>query len=1086
MECENCGHTNSARAKFCEECGTKLQVAPPQTYQPQAYTPRHLADRILRARGAVEGERKDVTVLFADVKGSMKLAEALDDETWHQILDRFFGILGDVIHHYEGTINQYTGDGVMALFGAPLALEDHARRACYAALDLREHLQAYAEDLKRRHGVNFSVRMGLHSGEVVIGRIGDDLRMDYTAQGHTVGLAKRLEQLATPGTAYVSGATARLADGFVTLRDLGGFDVRGVSGSTNVFELLGAGSAHTRFDVSKGRGLSLFVGRELEMERLRQKLARALEGEAQVVSLVGEAGVGKSRLCFEFLEQCRASGIRVAEGHAVSHGQGVPLLPWLSVFRSSFNVDERDDPAEAREKVAGRSVLWDPQLSELLPIVFDFMGIADPDAPAVEMDPDARKRKLLDFVCRASEARNRQQGGVLLWEDLHWLDPASDDMLAGWLEAISATRTLVIANYRPEYHPRWFGAANHEALRIRPLGPKEVRALLTDLLGTHPTVFALPQKIEDRTRGNPFFIEEVVQSLIESGDLRGKRGAYRLETPVRSLAIPGSVRAVLAERIDRLSDDQKSLLQTASVVGKSFAEPVLEKATGLPRSRLSAPLAALQSAEMVLERDPYPVRTFVFKHPLTQEVAYHSQLQERRAKIHRAVARAIADLHAGSLDEKAALLAQHYERGDEALEAARWHGRAALWVGTKDIPEALRHDRRGIELLERVASKPATDRLGGEARARLLHLAWRAGMDDNEEDRLFHQGIQIADRLGDERLRAQITVGFGICLSMRGDEAAREELCREAYERACRTGDEELSLQTLVSLSTALEIRGKALELLELLARHPDPLVRSADHHGFWEFSARTYLIGARGQARAGLGQFPEALQDAEEVTRRARADGRTEARINALLFSAQVHYLAGLTDRAHIDSEQLLDLAEQHGAPTYVGFAHGYAAQAHTLAGEPQAALRHIEQAEGTMDAYGLEGIRPYLGEVAAETYLALGHPDARAIAEINCALARIRGRTREHALALLVLAETSAEEEGLAHLEEAASLLEGAHLSGLLPRVDEAHARWLAHRGDLAGARERYRRAESAWTSLGAPSRAELVSAAAAALET
>lgn len=1084
MRCTSCGHRNSERAKFCEECGARLAPAPATTFQPRPYTPRHLADRILKARSAVEGERKDVTVLFADVKGSMELAESVEAETWHRILDEFFALLGSVIHHYEGTINQYTGDGIMALFGAPLALEDHARRACYAALDLRADLQSYSEELKRRHGLNFSVRMGLHSGEVVIGKIGDDLRMDYTAQGHTVGLAQRMEQLAAPGSAYVTGATAKLAQGFVALRDLGAFDVRGVTDPVPVYELTGPGKARTRFDVSRGRGLSAFVGRADEMARLQEKLEQALDGEAQVVSLVGEAGVGKTRLCFEFLERCRAAGIRAVRGQALSHAQDIPLLPWLSLFRSSFDVDERDDPAKTREKVAGRAVVWDPKLSALLPVVFDFMGIADPAAAPLEMDPDARKRKLLDFVCRASEARNRQQGGVLLWEDLHWLDPASDEMLAGWLKAIAGTRTLVLANYRPEYRPRWHEAANHEAIRLKPLGTTEVRTLLTDLLGNHPTVFALPKRIADRTRGNPFFIEEVIQSLIESGDLRGKRGAYQLATPVRSLAIPGSVRSVLAARIDRLDDDEKLLVQAASVIGKTFEEPVLEKTTRRPRSQLAAPLASLRSAEMLVETALFPVRGFAFKHPLTQEVAYHSQLQERRAETHRAVARALLDLHSAALDEKAALLAHHYERGGQALEAARHHGRAALWLGTKNIPEALRHDRRGIELLDRLAKTDTTRILAVEARARLLHLAWRAGMDGAEEDRLFQEGTALADHLGDERMRARIAVGFGICLSMRGDEKGREDLCRQAYERARAIGDEELALETLVPFSTALDIRGKARELLEIVGRHEAQLAPRARDEGFWEFSARTYLVGARGQARAGLGQFAEATADAEDALRRARRDGRREAEINALLFSTEIHYLSGATVPARRDAERLLDLAELHGAPTYVGFAHCYAAQAHTLADEPAAAMRHVHQAEGTMEAYGLEGIRTYLGEVAAEAQSRLGHPDARGTAEITLALARARGRPREQAMSLLVLAETGDPSAAEASLAEAATVLDLAGLHGFAPRVDEARARVAVRLGDLDTARSCYAAARSAWEALGAPGRADRAHRAAQSL--
>ncbi len=1072
MTCPSCEHTNSTRAKFCEECGTRLpaQPAPSDGFHPRSYTPKHLAERILNSRSALEGERKQVTVLFADIKGSMALAEEVEAESWHVILDRFFGILGDGVHRFEGTINQYTGDGIMALFGAPIAHEDHARRACYAALALRTDLRGYAEELKRSRGLNFSVRMGLHSGEVVVGKIGDDLRMDYTAQGHTVGLAQRMEQLAAPGNAYLTESTAKLVEGFLQLRDLGEFEIRGVAEPIHAYELQGVGALRTRFDLSRTRGLSLFVGRADEMKLLEGKLERSLDGEAQIVSLIGEAGVGKSRLSFEFLERCRARGIRVAEGSAVSHGRSTPLLPWLSVFRSSFDVDERDDPAKAREKVAGRAVLWDPTLSESLPVVFEFMGIADPDSPPVEMDPDARKRQLLEFVCRASEARNRQQGGVLLWEDLHWLDAASDEMLAGWLAAIAGTRTLVVTNYRPEYNGRWHGWANHTAARLRPLESSQARTLLTDLLGDDHTVYALPRMIEERTRGNPFFIEEVVQSLIESGDLRGKRGAYKLRTAVRSLAIPGSVRAVLAARIDRLNDGQKSLLQTASVLGKFFEEPVLEKTTGLPRSQLAAPLASLQSGEMIFEEALYPVRRFAFKHPLTQEVAYHSQLQERRARTHRAAARAIADLHSDKLDERAALLAQHYEQGGELLDAARWHSRAAIWVGTKDIPEALRHDRRAVEILDRGPESPETNTLAVHARARLLHLAWRAGMDAEEEDRLYAEGTRIAERLGDERLRARIAVGFGVCLSMRGDHLGRERLGRETYDRAMALGEPELALMALVPLTTSLLYLGKLANLTALLDLHAPHLAPTNEDHSFWDFSARTYLIGMRGLARSRLGEFAAARADADAATEEATHDGRTEARLSALLSAGEIRFDAGNAAGAVRDAEQALDLAARHGAPVYVGLAHCAAAQAHTLAGQAGLAIEHAREAEGTIVAYGLEGIRPEWGHILCAAQLSVDPDAAGRAARASVELTKRTGHAPLLALSLLVVARTSRPDQAIAALEEAHEILRTAGLRGYLPFVAEARAEIAREGADLAGTRSGYEEALRQWEAMGA----------------
>jgi class 3 adenylate cyclase len=390
-KCVSCGFENAPGIKFCGECGKSLAEAPKQAPppDPRSYTPKHLAEKILTSRSALEGERKQVTVLFTDVKGSMDLAEQLDPEEWHKIMDRFFAILSDGVHRFEGTINQYTGDGIMALFGAPIAHEDDARRACYAALRLKEKLREYAEQLKRTRGESFLVRMGLNSGEVVVGKIGDDLRMDYTAQGQTVGLAARMEQLAAPGSAYLTEYTAKLVSGFFQLRDLGSFEIKGMREPVHVHELERAGRIHTTLEISQARGFSKFVGRQSEMTVLETALERAIAGNAQVVGVVAEAGTGKSRLCHEFAERCRAREIRVFKGRGVAHGKTVPLLPVVEFFRNYFGIAEGDTASAARDKIAGRMLLLDNKLADGIPVMFDFLGVPDPERPALPLDPDA-------------------------------------------------------------------------------------------------------------------------------------------------------------------------------------------------------------------------------------------------------------------------------------------------------------------------------------------------------------------------------------------------------------------------------------------------------------------------------------------------------------------------------------------------------------------------------------------------------------------------------------------------------------------------------------------------------------------------
>jgi class 3 adenylate cyclase len=471
--CSGCGHLNPPGQKFCNGCGQGLGAsAPAATRDPRAYTPKHLADKILTSRTALEGERKQVTVLFADVKGSMELAEQLDPEDWHRIMDRLFQILAEGVHRFEGTVNQYAGDGIMALFGAPIAHEDHAQRACYAALHLGEELRRYAEELKRTTGLGFAVRMGINSGEVVVGTIGDDLRMDYTAQGHTVGLAARIEQLAGADRVYLTPHTAALVSGYFRLRDLGPFTVKGVRDPLCVYELEGLGYLRTKLDVSRARGFSRFVGREKETAALEAALARAAAGDAQVVGVVAEAGVGKSRLCDEFVQRCRARGIPVHEAHGVAHGKMVPYLLVLEFLRGYFGIGEQDTAQATREKIAGRLLLLDPALADALPLLLDFLGVPDPERPLPRLDPEVRQHRLFEAMKRLTHARSRREPGVSLIEDIHWIDAGSEEFLTHLVEAVAGTRTLVVVTFRPEYDAAWMRRSYYQRLALAPLGPE--------------------------------------------------------------------------------------------------------------------------------------------------------------------------------------------------------------------------------------------------------------------------------------------------------------------------------------------------------------------------------------------------------------------------------------------------------------------------------------------------------------------------------------------------------------------------------------------------------------------------------------
>jgi class 3 adenylate cyclase len=683
VACGRCAEALVTGASFCHRCGAPARPAS-ATADPRSYTPRHLAEKILVSRSALEGERKVVTVLFADVKESMALAERIDAENWHRVLDRFFAILAEGVHRFEGTINQFTGDGIMALFGAPIAHEDHAQRACLAALHLQHELRRYANELRLERGLNFSVRMGISSGMVVVGKIGDDLRMDYTAQGHTVGLAARMQHIAEAGRVYLTRETAELVEGELDLADLGAMAVKGAQEPVRVYVLEGVGRASTRLDRARARGLSRLVGRDEELALLESALARAKRGQGQVVGVVGAAGVGKSRLCSEFLARCRGEGVVVHEVHCTAHAASMPLGTAVELLRRLLDVGAEDGDQRAREKIAGRLLLLDPMFEEALPSIFTLMGVADArhDAPALE--PDARLRKTSNLLRRLLQMHGGSAATVLLIDDAHWIDAESSAVVADLVDLFRGAPILLLANLRSEHRSPWIDAAHCHRLPLAPLDDEACDDLLNEWLGEDASLADLRARVRERARGNPFFIEELIRSLAAAGIVSGTRGAYRLGRPLVEPDLPVTVQAVLAARIDRLEERDKRVLEVAAAIGKEFSLPVLRRVLELSDEDDAGDV---ETSLRLLVRERFistGARTvdvdYVFEHPLTQEVAYQSQLAERRALLHACVARSLEELCADRLGSQAERIAAHWEAAGRRGEAVRWRRRAALRV----------------------------------------------------------------------------------------------------------------------------------------------------------------------------------------------------------------------------------------------------------------------------------------------------------------------------------------------------------------------------------------------------------------------
>jgi len=530
---------------------------PVQAQVPLAYTPSYLAEKILTSRNALEGERKQVTVLFADLKGSMELLADRDPEEARQLLDPVLERLMAAVHRYEGTVNQVLGDGIMALFGAPLAHEDHAVRACYAALAMQEAIRRYSPEVRRTYGVEVQIRVGLNSGEVVVRTIGNDLHMDYSAIGQTTHLAARMEQLATPGSIRLTAETLRLAEGLIQVTALGPVPVKGLQEPVEVFELVGANTVWQRFQAAAARGLTRFVGRQMEIEALQQALAWAETGHGHIVAMVGEAGVGKSRLVYEFIHSHSLKEWRVLESASVSYGKAAPYFPVIGLLRRYARVEEHDDLRTVRAKVTGQVLTLDEALQEIIPALLSLLDALPDDSPFLKLDPPQRRQRILEALKRLLLRESQVQPLLLVFEDLHWIDTETQALLDSLVESLPTARLLLLVNYRPEYQHVWGSQTSYTQLRLDPLPPASADELLQALLGDNPSLVPLTRLLIVRTEGNPFFLEESVQTLVETGALMGAPGAYRLAQSLPTVQVPATVQAVLAARIDRLSPEDK-------------------------------------------------------------------------------------------------------------------------------------------------------------------------------------------------------------------------------------------------------------------------------------------------------------------------------------------------------------------------------------------------------------------------------------------------------------------------------------------------------------------------------------------------
>jgi class 3 adenylate cyclase/tetratricopeptide (TPR) repeat protein len=876
LTCPQCENAYTPGAKFCDECGHDLQApkkeAPLIAYdQPQSYTPKHLADKILTTRASIEGERKVVTVLFADVANSTAIFEKFDPEDVHQVMDGCFRILMDEIHRYEGTVNQFRGDCVMALFGAPLAHEDHAQRACFASLCIQRAMKGYSEDMRARFGLEFKMRIGLNSGLVVVGSIGNDLRMDYTADGDTANLASRMESLAKPDTVLVSGNTYNLAENYFEFEPLGKVQVNGKAVPQEAYVLLRPSDIRTRIAASADRGLTRFVGRTRELETIKEAFNKAGSGQGQVVGIVGEAGVGKSRLLFELRSVLPRGGYTYFEGHCLHYGGSMPYLPILDVFRSYVGIKEGEQESIIKKKMNDRILGLDETLKSAIPPLEEFLSLKIEDEEYAKLEPKKKKERtfesIRDLLIRGSQERPL----ILAIEDLHWIDKTSEEFLGYMIRRLPNTRILLILLYRPEYTHAWGSKSYYSKIGVDQFSSNTSKELVRAILDGVDVMPELRDLILSRASGNPFFMEELTHSLLENGSILKKDDQYVLSAKASDIQVPDTIQGIIATRMDRLEESLKRIMQVASVIGREFAFPILHAITEM-KDDVKSHLLNLQGLEFIYEKNLFPELEYVFKHALTQEVAYNSLLLKRRKEIHAKIGRAIEELYAERLEEFYERLAYHYSKSDSLEKAWRYSRLSGEKAeGTSSHREGCDFYKRAIDLLNKLPETAENKKEKMKVISLILPPLAFLGFPEGSLG-ILQQGEQLSKELGDERRLAKLYNAMGIYYSHKGDPQLGMKYSENAFKAARKNQDIELMPPLAFGLSISYAQTGEFYKIVDMA---PDTIAliektgRETDSFSMG-WNPYSLLCSFCGHGMGNLGAFDEGKAFLEKGLRNA------------------------------------------------------------------------------------------------------------------------------------------------------------------------------------------------------------------------
>ena len=949
--CPSCDHPYQADSIFCDECGhtlTKPKAAPSVNYsEPQSYTPKHLADKILTTRSSIEGERKLVTVFFADMANYTSISEKLDPEEVHQIMDGAFKILMDEIHKYEGTINQFTGDGVMALFGAPVAHEDHAQRACYAALAIQNTLEAYGDKIEEDTGVEFKMRVGLNSGPVIVGAIGDDLRMDYTAVGDTTNLGSRMESMAKSGTILVSGNTHRLVRSFFEFESLGKVEVKGKKALQDAFELIKAGEVATRIGASIAKGLTRFVGRKNSMAALLDAFDRVKSGSGQVVGLLGEAGVGKSRLLLEMRNMLPQDEYSYLEGRCLQYGGSMAYLPVLDILRSYFDIKEGDREFLIKKKMEEKVLDLDVKLKGVIPPFQSLLSLKVDDENFSKLEPKEKREKTFEAIRDILVRGSQERPLILTVEDIHWIDKTSEAFLNYMIGWLPNTPIMLLPLYRPEYTHPWGSKSYYTKVGLDQLGTTSSGELVKAILEEGEVAPALRQLILNRAAGNPLFMEEFTHTLLENGSIERKDEKYVLSGKASQIQVPDTIQGIISARLDRLEDNLKRTMQVASVIGRDFAFRILQTITGM-REELKSNLLNLQGLEFIYEKNLFPELEYIFKHALTQEVAYNSLLLKRRKEIHGRIGRAIEELYAERLEEFYEMLAYHYSKSDSLEKACRYSRLSGEKAeGNYSHREAFDFYKGAIDLLNKLPETAENKKEKMEVLDLLITPLSFLGYPEGSLG-MLQQAERVSKELGDERLLAKIYNTMGMYYSHRGDPQLGMKYSEDAFKEARKNLDIELMVPLAVGLSISYNPAGEYYKIVDMA---PDVInliekaERETDSFSMGGWNPYSLLCSYCGEKMGFLGAFDEGKTFLEKGLANAN---RMNDLIALGVLEMQYGYLY-IVKGDWESSKELLEKGIKHNEEAKYAFLSalswsslGYAC---AMLGDPVTGKRHAEK---------------------------------------------------------------------------------------------------------------------------------------------